>query len=258
MFMIDLHLDPAGLMRFAHIQGHPLSSDQDFGYAAHAWLAATLGEMAPKPFRLFERGDGLHLLGYAGHDAAELCTQAQSFAEPVAAEACNWASAASKAMPAAWERGRRLGFEVRACPVSRKEHERDVFLSALDRAKGNGAPVPLREKVYLDWLVQRMRAATSAGGDFIDTAGRADEPTVEFLPEWLSIVGFRRVKVLRGSKGKNPSRKKTLERPDVLFSGELLVRQGEKFADMLKRGVGRHRAFGFGMVLLRPPEHKTG
>lgn len=55
MYMIDLPLDPAALARFAWRHGHgggraPL--DEDFGYAAHAWLAAALGEQAPRPFRL--------------------------------------------------------------------------------------------------------------------------------------------------------------------------------------------------------------
>lgn len=252
MFMIDMHLDPARLMRFAHMQGHPLGSDGDFGYAAHAWLAAALGNQAPQPFRLFERRDGLHLLGYADHDAAALCDQARTFAEPVAAEVCRWDSLAGKAMPETWAKGRRLGFEIRACPVSRKERERDVYLSGLDRAKSNGAIPPSRDQIYLDWLVQRMRAATLSGGDFIDTRGDVHEPVVEFPRGALSISGFRRVKVLRRRASRDRSDKLGIERPDVIFTGELVIREPKEFNDLLKRGVGRHRAFGFGMVLLRP------
>lgn len=253
MFMIDLHLDSAKLMRFAHMQGHPLSSDGDFGYAAHAWLAAALGDLAPRPFRLFERRDGLHLLGYAMHDAGELRNHAQIFAEPIALQVCEWSSAAAKSMPETWIRGQRLGFEIRACPVSRRERERDVYLAALDRAKTNHTSLPIREEVYFNWLVQKMRAATQSGGDFLDVAAKSHMPTVEFLPGWVSVVGFRRVKVLRRNKGKTNSSKKTIERPDVIFSGELIVRHPDEFSFLLNRGVGRHRAFGFGMLLLRPP-----
>jgi CRISPR system Cascade subunit CasE len=252
MFMIDMQLDAAKLMRFAHMQGHPLASDEDFGYAAHAWLAAALGDLAPQPFRLFERRDGLHLLGYAQHAASALCEHARDFAEPVAAEVCYWAEVAGKSMPDAWIEGRRLGFEIRACPVSRKERERDVFLSALDRAKAGGTTPSLREKVYLDWLAQRMRAATAPGGDFIDVKGEGHGPAVELLPGWVSVVGFRRVKVLRRGKGRGHSNKRAIERPDVIFSGTLAIRNSQEFGDLLKRGVGRHRAFGFGMLLLRP------
>ena len=75
MYMIDLPLDAAALTRFAWRQGHAGGrnpSDEDFGYAAHAWLAATLGEQAPRPFRLMETRAGLRLLGYAAADADTL------------------------------------------------------------------------------------------------------------------------------------------------------------------------------------------
>jgi len=253
MFMIDMHLDSAKLMRFAHMQGHPLTPDEDFGYATHAWLAASLGDLAPQPFRLIERPDGLHLLGYAQHDAGELCEHAQTFAEPIATNVCNWSSVASKLMPAGWKTGVRLGFETRVCPVSRRIRERDVFLSALERAKENGVAPPNREKVYLDWLVQRMRAAKKPGGSFLDVMGQTHPPVVELSPKRLAIVGFRRLKVLRRCKVKGHSKQRGIERPDVIFSGELVVRRPKEFGELLKRGIGRHRAFGFGMLLLRPP-----
>jgi CRISPR system Cascade subunit CasE len=42
-------------------------------------------------------------------------------------------------------------------------------------------------------------------------------------------------------------------RPDATFRGTLRVDDPARFAAAaLARGVGRHRAFGFGMLLLRP------
>ena len=40
--------------------------------------------------------------------------------------------------------------------------------------------------------------------------------------------------------------------PDVVMQGRLRVSDPQAFAQLLARGVGRHRAFGFGMLLLRP------
>ena len=37
------------------------------------------------------------------------------------------------------------------------------------------------------------------------------------------------------------------------MSGALTITDGEKFAQLLARGIGRHRAYGYGMLLLRPP-----
>jgi CRISPR system Cascade subunit CasE len=42
------------------------------------------------------------------------------------------------------------------------------------------------------------------------------------------------------------------EGPDASFEGVLTVAEPGAFALLLARGIGRHRAFGFGMVLLRP------
>ena len=36
------------------------------------------------------------------------------------------------------------------------------------------------------------------------------------------------------------------------MTGELEVGDSERFLHLLARGVGRHRTFGFGMLLLRP------
>ncbi len=46
--------------------------------------------------------------------------------------------------------------------------------------------------------------------------------------------------------------KHTVQGPDAVFTGLLQVRDSAAFAALLARGIGRHRAFGFGMLLLKP------
>jgi CRISPR system Cascade subunit CasE len=41
--------------------------------------------------------------------------------------------------------------------------------------------------------------------------------------------------------------------PDAVFTGTLVVARPAEFMGLLARGIGRHRAFGYGMLLLRPP-----
>lgn len=241
MFMIDLPLDAARLMRFAHRQGHGQLADDDFGYAAHAWLAAALGELAPKPFRLLENRQGLRMLGYAGQPIDALCDHAQTFAEPDALNVCEWSAAAGKSMPADWQTGRRLGFEVRACPVSRAERERDIYLVAVSRAQGAGTEAPSRPQVYSEWLVRQL---TKEGAARVNQAA-------------LNLTGFQRVRSQRLSHASEGAKRRAVERPDALFAGELTIEDPDAFARLLARGVGRHRAFGFGMLLLRPPR-QTG
>jgi CRISPR system Cascade subunit CasE len=77
-----------------------------------------------------------------------------------------------------------------------------------------------------------------------------------------AITGVRllRVGVVAVSRGRfvrrthEPAREtRRLERPDVRFEGEMVVEDGERLLGYLGHGVGRHRAFGFGALMLAPP-----
>jgi CRISPR system Cascade subunit CasE len=251
--MTQLALDPARLMRFARGQGRGLERDPDFGYAAHAWLAAAFGDLAPKPFRLMENRNGLKLLGYADAGADALADQAHTYAEPETLNVCDWTAVQSKTMPDRWPTGRLLGFELRACPVSRGHRERDVYLAALERAQAENERPPSRLEAYGRWLVERLAAAIRPGDDYVDRSGQRRDPVVELDLEGLTLTGFRRVRTRRKAHRDRQSPYKTIERPDALFNGRLTVRDPERFGRLLAGGIGRHKAFGFGMLLLRPP-----
>jgi len=45
---------------------------------------------------------------------------------------------------------------------------------------------------------------------------------------------------------------RAIDGPDVTFTGTLEVTDSAAFSALLARGLGRHRAFGFGMLLLAP------
>ena len=237
MFMIDLPLDAARLTRFAHRQGHGLAAGEDFGYAAHAWLAATLGDLAPKPFRLMESRHGLRMLGYTDQHIEILIEHMRTFAEPDAANVCDWLSAAGKSMPKTWQTERRLGFELRACPVSRAERERDIYLVAVSRAETAVAEMPSRAQVYVEWLGNQL----------------SKDGATKIATNTIDLIGFQRIRSQRLAHTANGTKRLIVERPDALFSGELTIGNPDAFVHLMARGIGRHRAFGFGMLLLRPP-----
>lgn len=231
--MSDLHLlripiDAPRLLRFA--QAHGITQeDESLGYTLHAWLSALFGEQAPKPFRYFERRN--EVLGYARTEASVLLEHAQSFAAPLAWQALDAAGVASKPMPTTWHEAQRLHVEVLTCPTSRKEDdEKDVYLRTLDRL-GDGAPS--RAEVYRQWFIAQW-------GDCLQF-------------DSLELLGMQsRARLLRRDRHSG-NRLRGVERPQALFGGNAVIRGGERFAALLARGIGRHRAFGFGMVLLSPP-----
>lgn len=220
----------------------PGGQDDD-GYAWHALLTATFGaDHAPKPFRLLaRRGRPPQLLAYATHDAATLRAHAAAFADPRAHAALGVDAMAAKPMPD-FTAGRRLGFSLRVRPTIRRDREGDRRKTAeLDVAIATLGPRPhdpaTRADVYLGWIRRKLAEAGTVvetlrlDGVMGDTAPRRGRP---------------------GDGGARPLRK--VPGHSVSATGTLRVEDAERFSAALARGIGRHRAFGYGMLLLSPPE----
>jgi CRISPR system Cascade subunit CasE len=238
LFMLRAELDEPTLMCFADRTGLNLHV-VDSGYILHAALGALFGEAAPRPFVVRDsRGRRLTLLGYARTDHCELVDRARALADPLAATAVDLESICSKAMPLAWRAGALYRFETRVCPVVRisgrsadeKPRELDVFLHHC--LKGGADKIVDRQAVYCEWLARELAR---------DGAARVSE---------IRVVRFQRQRLARRDRsGPNPHLRRC-ERPDVTVSGVLEVASPESFAALLRRGLGRHRGFGFGMLLL--------
>ena len=68
-------------------------------------------------------------------------------------------------------------------------------------------------------------------------------------------MAFSRTQVARrqGMPGQRDwSRGARLEGPDAWFRGTLAIVDPNAFAALLARGIGRHRSFGFGCLLIAP------
>lgn len=238
LYMIELRPDLNALLRFLHGQGFDSSGDEDLGYGIHAWLAAAFGELAPKPWRLlFDRRRPARVLGYASCDAEQLRQRIRDFSEPSVYSVCPDPETmiASRAMPT-WRSGRRLAFEVQCCPVARKAssgEEKDLFLIHADTAEQGSLK---RDTVYCEWVQERLERDNAAN------------------VRSINLVGFRLVGQTRQGRGDAGRRSRSrLVRPLAILQGELEVGDPAAFSTLLARGVGRHRSFGYGMLLLRPP-----
>ena len=230
-------------------RGQERDAGFDEGRALHHLLTETFGPNAMQPFRLFIAPEGRlgQVYAYSRLDEAVLLETAESCAMPESGKILDLKDIATKSMPEIWRSGRRIGFEVRVRPVSRllkplpgsgvtfaKGAELDLFLvEALRRfpsdSNSEGSMVSAerpREAVYSDWLTKKLAgAATLAPG--------------------VRMTRFIRHRASR--KGQS------IEGPDVTLQGDLTIDDPERFQAMLQGGIGRHKAYGFGMLLLRPP-----
>lgn len=224
------------LFRFLESQGLNHRGDEDLGYGIHAWLKAAFGELAPKPWRLFwDRNRPPRILAYSPIGAEELHRRLGDFADPGASAVCPKSEdLVSRPMPI-FNAGRCLGLELQCLPVFRKSRsgvEQDIFLQSRESSSDRRR----RDEVYCQWVQQRL---TETGAvDVVD----------------LSLYAFRLVNQLRKTRDAEGIRQSSrLVRPQVQVLGELVVRDATAFERLLARGIGRHTAFGYGMLLLRPP-----
>lgn len=239
-FLYLLHTQPDARRLAAWAARHRLLDLQgDLGYALHALLHAAFGEHAPQPFRYLDAEQGL--LAYTRLSAAELAHHA-ALADPDVAAALglgqtlHHAGMSARPFPTQWAVGHTLGFEVRVRPIIREGktgRERDAFLAAIEKSGGNELD---RSEVYVQWLRDLL---TRQGGSELIEAG---------------VTRYQQLGVTRKSQkssSDNARHSRLVSGPDAVLAGQLRVADPQAFAQLLARGVGRHRAFGFGLLLLR-------
>jgi CRISPR system Cascade subunit CasE len=138
--------------------------------------------------------------------------------------------------------GKPRRIERRKKREGKRGSEVDAFEAACIRSRiEKGAPVPSerRGEIYLSWFRELMERVESA----------------ELLGCRLRAMRWTRL-IRRNHEQQRTSR--ALRRPDVTVEGVLNVASQDAFHQLLKRGVGRHRAFGFGMIRLVPAAEVVG
>jgi CRISPR system Cascade subunit CasE len=237
IYLVKVPLRAHKLVAFARSRGLPVREFDD-GYVAHTLMRELWQERAPAPFALRGQGNVLEAWGYAPVDASALSRGVDASRE--AAVVGTLGRIESREMPRIG-RGRRVGFVVRACPVVRLASARsghragaevDAFLA---RCFAVPKDVLLsREAVYREWMERTLsRPETGVG------------------PQRVGVAAMSRARLLRRTHG--PGRaSRTVERPDVTFEGDMVVEDGGLLLKYLAHGVGRHRAFGFGALMLAP------
>jgi len=243
--LIRLRVNMRALHRFGVTRGFGKAGGLDEGATLHHLLGESFGPGALQPFRLLvargERSGTLY--GYSLQSDQVLRDMAETVAPPEALEALDIGALAALPRPThLFTVGKRLGFDVKLRPTvrlrkpvggARAGAERDAFQAEAERDHPDQRSTMKKSErgradVYIDWLAARLgKAATLECGA-------------------TRLASFQRVRSLRGGK--------VIEDPEAIIHGTLRITDPVVFLDLMKRGVGRHRAYGYGMVLLRPPQ----
>ena len=252
--LIRLQPDMARLARWARSSGLS-DAASDPGYALHAAAQAALGSLAPKPFALRQRAGVDELLGYTPASTEHLARACALDAhDPDAASALRLHQMVAKAMPADWRAGECFSFEARVAPVVRSRAKAPGSYVEVDVAfhQADAGTQGDRVASYEAWIRAQLGR--------LGAAELLSHETVKFqLTDMVRRTqAVDSVRAVRDSGGGRSARRGLL--PDLTVRGELRVADGEAFAALLSRGLGRHRAFGFGCLLLAPPGafHRRG
>lgn len=246
LHMVQLTLEKSMLEFISNLVGDPIS---DKGYLTHCALDGLFQDQSPKPFDLSMSSKGVHVLGYSGEDEEALKMRADLGADPKIHQGVDWDGLASKRMPQSFPEGMDLRFEVQAVPVVTKKSagegenqsgevktwekgdEIDAFLS---RAWENPDQDLTREGVYAEWI---DRILTMRGG-------------AEVNPENVQLSGFALREMQRRTE--NTREVVSFQQPEARLEGTLTVTDGEEFTDLLMRGIGHQKHFGYGMIKVQP------
>lgn len=247
MICLDLNL------RALSIWGHQRRLGDDPGYLVHAATRKIFGELGPQPFLV--QSEQSRVLGYTPADEAFLRQCLENFRSDEGSDSLlpavfNLPEICSRVMPEQWSKGSRYRFSVYCRPTIRRgKVESDVWLMknyfACEEAKKNGTfdgtihefrqlHKGEIEETYRQWLQRRFAPAAELRNVVI-TGSRS------------SYLTTRSAKDHRGA----PTHSERRSYPETMFVGELCVTESQAFERLVRHGVGRHCAFGFGMLLLK-------
>lgn len=231
--LVHFHLNQRAFGVWAARRGLSGRGDFDPHHAMHVLLSAQFGKGMLQPYRLFQQRFGpWSVYGHSAMSAEELIRTAELVGTPEMLAVISLAEMRSKPLPAQIEWGRRIGFEIRLSPTVRADgREQDAWVFEQKRpARGDGEllerPAPPREEVYGAWFARRLTGAAELEG--------------------VRMTAFRQASMLRSGN--------RFTAPEVVLQGTLRVTDPAAFRALHEGGIGRGKAYGFGLLLLRPAD----
>lgn len=263
--MLRLLPDSAALGRWVTATGQR-ALREDLGYALHAALRATLGDLAPRPYALLRRPGSVQLIGYSAQAAAALqqAVEAAEVTDALAAQALGLLARQEplvKPMPQCWSPGQVLSFECRVAPVVRSRAAATVgglvgAAGDLDVGAAVGGRYPEVDAAFHPNF-NNGQAGDRAGAHGRWLAHELARGGAATLRSHRAIA-FQLTPIARRSQRADKpagSTTRTIQSgllPDLTVRGQLQVDNPVAFQQLLARGLGRHRSFGFGCLLLAP------
>jgi CRISPR system Cascade subunit CasE len=230
VFLAQVPVDFVGAVRHLKAFLQPSALD-DESLILKSILWEGFSGSALRPWAIHaQRGPMITIVGYTQADGGEL-NKRRALALPSVQAAVGEAIAVPLPALSASERYR---FSICLVPTirvtkaeGRRYGERDAFLAKVDAA-GKDASLK-RDDVYRDYLAERLAGASI---------------------EASRLVQFRLRRFMRPKQDRSVSGRTM---PEAVIEGHLRIDEPARLVEAIGAGVGRQRAYGFGMLRLQPP-----
>lgn len=232
--MIRMPVDVRALRIYATMTR---TGDDDGCYALHHAMRKRWGDSAPQPFHAVLSGPEPHVVGYMEDPSSLKVVGDDPHLRAVFPDGME-----SRAIALPENAGGTYSFRVRTRPLIRygkriadiieKETGRRPFpeMCAVQATRlRTGGDVDAAQ-VCRDWLARRLEGAASLAT--------------------FSLLDYVAQPVLRSTHG--PAGPKTFPGSTAVMTGTMVVEDPAAFAALLAKGVGRHAAFGYGLMLIAP------
>ena len=210
----------------------------DVGLAMHILLTSVFSKGTVQPYRVMSsaRRSRGSFYAYTNATTDELVGIANLVIGPDSAGVLDLDAMSSRALPVV-EADQRVGFDIKVRPTRRSNgHEADACLmhgrewvdrDSYSSCDNDRVTTSIREKTYSKWLAERLRGVADVN--------------------MCRLAHFRKS---RAAFGRN---RNAIHLPDATLHGDMTVLDPVAFQEKLRTGIGRHKAYGYGMILLRPP-----
>ena len=237
MHLVQISIDvPKALRFYRRLWPAHSPAFRDEGFLFKTVLTEVLGSTAPRPWRVqaWRPGGESVVLGYSRQPAEDLRDQARlALPELAAAVPADSIFSRPAHLP---DKGKVVQLWTTICPTIRQgsrrdgsHQERDAFLVEVEKATREERPPVPRLEVYAEYL--RNRAASA--GELSD----------------IRAAAWRLQEMTRKGKGGEPT--VSFRFPTATLVGQLRVSDTLALERLIQTGVGRARAYGYGMLLLK-------
>ena len=226
MFMYHLSINREAFVKWSFTRSLITEEICDLNNASHYLLREAFGPKAFKTYRFMggrDIGDFVSIYAYTELNLDDLCWNFSTFAPPDVMQVVNIDNLSCREVPNSIPRGSEIPFDVKVIPIRRQQETRKEIDVHTHNKMAGMTLIP--KESYFEWMEERLGVGV--------------------------LLDFERFHIVDSQRRTSLRKGKVISKKEISVSGVMKIIDPDDFQAILKRGIGRHKSYGFGMILLR-------